>query len=69
MKIIRALHTSVSSALATTALVFSSLACAQAQTFELKATHFLPPNHAFHKELVRWGEELSNCLLYTSRCV
>ena len=31
----------------------------QAQNFELKATHFLPPNHAFHKELTRWGDELA----------
>lgn len=32
---------------------------AHAQNFELKATHFLPPNHAFHKELTRWGDELA----------
>lgn len=41
------------------ALLGSAPAIAQAQTFELKATHFLPPNHSFHKELVRWGDELS----------
>jgi TRAP-type transport system periplasmic protein len=32
---------------------------AQAQEFELKVSHFLPPNHTFHKELLRWGEDLS----------
>ena len=34
-------------------------ALAQAQTVELKVSHYLPPNHTFQKELVRWGEELS----------
>jgi TRAP-type C4-dicarboxylate transport system substrate-binding protein len=48
-------------ALAITGVVtaFSAPALAQAQTIELKATHFLPPNHAFHKELTRWGDELA----------
>lgn len=55
----RKLHLASSVALAATALLWGTQACAQAQTFELKATHFLPPNHAFQKELVRWGEELS----------
>lgn len=32
---------------------------ANAQVIELKATHFVPPNHTFHKELLRWGEELA----------
>jgi TRAP-type transport system periplasmic protein len=32
---------------------------ASAQTIELKATHFLPPNHTFHKELQRWADELA----------
>jgi len=32
---------------------------ASAQTHELKVSHFLPPNHTFHKELLRWGEELA----------
>jgi TRAP-type C4-dicarboxylate transport system substrate-binding protein len=31
---------------------------ALAQEFELKVSHFLPPNHTFQKELTRWGEEL-----------
>lgn len=48
-----------SAALAGAAFLWSALAGAQAQSFELKATHFLPPNHAFHKELTRWGEELA----------
>jgi len=37
----------------------SSQVGAQTQNFELKATHFLPPNHTFHKELTRWGDELA----------
>ena len=32
---------------------------AQAQEFELKVSHFLPPNHTFHKELLRWGDDLA----------
>ncbi|MFO1414295.1 MAG: TRAP transporter substrate-binding protein [Burkholderiales bacterium] len=40
-------------------LVASPFAMAQGQPIELKATHFLPPNHSFHKELLRWSEELS----------
>jgi TRAP-type C4-dicarboxylate transport system substrate-binding protein len=32
---------------------------ARAEEIELKVSHFLPPNHTFHKELLRWGEELS----------
>ena len=31
---------------------------AVAQTFELKVSHFLPPNHTFQKALTAWGEEL-----------
>ena len=31
----------------------------RAEEFELKVSHFLPPNHTFQKELLRWGEELS----------
>lgn len=30
-----------------------------AQTIELKVSHYLPPNHTFQKELVRWGEDLA----------
>jgi TRAP-type C4-dicarboxylate transport system substrate-binding protein len=58
----RRFHAFYSAALVTLgsiALLGSAPASAQAQPFELKATHFLPPNHSFHKELVRWGEELS----------
>ncbi len=29
------------------------------QPIELKVSHFLPPNHTFQKELLRWGEELA----------
>jgi TRAP-type transport system periplasmic protein len=38
------------------AAAMSAGAAAQAQ--ELKLSHFLPPNHTFHKEFLRWGEEL-----------
>jgi TRAP-type C4-dicarboxylate transport system substrate-binding protein len=31
---------------------------AAAQSIELKASHFLPPNHTFQKALLAWGEEL-----------
>jgi TRAP-type transport system periplasmic protein len=34
-------------------------ASARAETIELKVSHFLPPNHTFHKELLRWGDELA----------
>lgn len=33
-------------------------ASAFAQTVELKVSHFLPPNHTFHKAMVAWGELL-----------
>jgi TRAP-type C4-dicarboxylate transport system substrate-binding protein len=32
---------------------------AQAQTIELKMSHFLPPNHTFHKWALAWGEQLA----------
>jgi TRAP-type C4-dicarboxylate transport system substrate-binding protein len=41
------------------AVFFAAGVGAQAQTFELMVSHYLPPNHTFQKELVRWGEELS----------
>ncbi len=41
------------------ACFFAAGALAQAQTIELKVSHYLPPNHTFQKELVRWGEELT----------
>ena len=28
------------------------------QSFELKVSHFLPPNHTFHKAMVAWGDLL-----------
>lgn len=30
-----------------------------AQTVELKLSHFLPPNHTFHKFAIAWGEQLA----------
>jgi TRAP-type C4-dicarboxylate transport system substrate-binding protein len=32
---------------------------AMAQTTELKLSHFLPPNHTFHKWALAWGEQLA----------
>ena len=41
-------------------LVGSALAGgAQAQTIELKLSHFIPPNHTFHKWALAWGEQLA----------
>ena len=40
------------------ALAFGLAAHAQAQTIELKVSHFLPPNHTFQKALVAWGQQL-----------
>jgi TRAP-type transport system periplasmic protein len=40
------------------AFAASLVSAAQAQTTELKVSHFLPPNHAFHKAMQAWGEEL-----------
>ena len=31
---------------------------AQAQTIELKVSHYVPPNHTVHKTLEAWAEEL-----------
>src|SRR3954467_12262140 len=32
---------------------------AEAQTIELKLSHFIPPNHTFHKWATAWGEQLA----------
>ena len=32
---------------------------AQAQTIELKLSHFVPPNHTFHKWATAWAEQLA----------
>jgi TRAP-type C4-dicarboxylate transport system substrate-binding protein len=45
---------------ATAVLAGSLLAnAAHAQTFELKLSHFIPPNHTFHKWAVAWTEQLT----------
>jgi TRAP-type C4-dicarboxylate transport system substrate-binding protein len=31
---------------------------ASAETYELKVSHFLPPNHTINKEMQRWADEL-----------
>jgi TRAP-type C4-dicarboxylate transport system substrate-binding protein len=41
------------------ALALSAGAAAQAETIELKLSHFVPPNHTFHKWAVAWGEQLA----------
>ena len=40
------------------AALLLSGAPALAQTFELKVSHYLPPNHTFQKELVKWGDAM-----------
>lgn len=39
--------------------ILISCGWAAAQTVELKVSHYLPPNHTFQKELLRWGEDLA----------
>jgi TRAP-type C4-dicarboxylate transport system substrate-binding protein len=41
------------------ALALGAGAAAQAETIELKLSHFVPPNHTFHKWAVAWGEQLA----------
>ncbi len=52
---IRSLRLGVAAAIVTAGLSLN----AAAQTIELKVSHFLPPNHTFQKELLRWSEDLS----------
>jgi len=33
-------------------------ASAQAQTVTLKLSHFVPPQHAFHKWITAWAEKI-----------
>ncbi|MBV8918490.1 TRAP transporter substrate-binding protein [Bradyrhizobium sp.] len=35
------------------------IASARAEPISLKVSHYLPPNHTFHRELTKWGESLS----------
>src|SRR3954462_15675596 len=44
--------------LASAVTVLALTLSAAAQTVELKVSHFLPPNHTFHKAMVAWGELL-----------
>lgn len=41
------------------ALTLGAAAPAPAQTVELKLSHFVPPNHTFHKWATAWGEQLA----------
>jgi TRAP-type C4-dicarboxylate transport system substrate-binding protein len=45
-------------AAAAAVLALAALPGAQAQTIELKLSHFLPPNHTFHKWALAWAERL-----------
>jgi len=40
-------------------LAYLGAGAASAQTIELKFSHFVPPNHTFHKWAVAWGEQLA----------
>ncbi|WP_407050875.1 TRAP transporter substrate-binding protein [Methyloraptor flagellatus] len=42
----------------TCTLLSGTAGAVRAEEFELKVSHFLPPNHTFQKELTKWGEEL-----------
>jgi TRAP-type C4-dicarboxylate transport system substrate-binding protein len=55
MKLMRMIKTGALASVLTGAMV----AGVQAQTIELKVSHFLPPNHTFHKTMVAWGEQLA----------
>jgi TRAP-type C4-dicarboxylate transport system substrate-binding protein len=47
-------------AAATAALAaWASAGAASAQTIELKISHFIPPNHTFHKWVSAWSEKLA----------
>ncbi|MDB5509754.1 MAG: putative C4-dicarboxylate-binding periplasmic protein [Hyphomicrobiales bacterium] len=41
------------------AAFLAACGAATAQTIELKVSHYLPPNHTFQKELVKWGDDLA----------
>lgn len=47
------------SGLVAVALALGAAGTASAQTVELKLSHFVPPNHAFHKWATAWGEQLA----------
>lgn len=44
--------------IAAVALAIASIGAAAAQTVELKVSHFVPPNHTFHKFATAWAEKL-----------
>jgi len=46
-------------AAAVVAAAFLSAGAARAQTIELKISHFIPPNHTFHKWVSAWSEKLT----------
>ena len=54
-RFVRSLRLGLIGAVAMAGLTFNAMA----ETIELKVSHFLPPNHTFQKELLRWGEELN----------
>src|SRR4051812_47292085 len=46
-------------AAASAVLAVATCAGARAQTIELKLSHFLPPNHTFHKWALAWSDTLA----------
>ena len=54
MRVIQLLAAAAAGLVATNA----GVAIVMAQEIELKVSHYLPPNHTFHRALTAWGEEL-----------
>ena len=54
MSFFRIVKTAALSAL----LAAASLGAATAQTIELKLSHFVPPNHTFHKWALAWAAQM-----------
>ena len=53
------LHRFIRNAALSAALLCVALTgSAQAQTIELKLSHFVPPQHAFHKWVTAWAEKI-----------
>jgi TRAP-type transport system periplasmic protein len=46
-------------AFALSTAVAASAAAAEAQTIQLKLSHFVPPNHTFHKWALAWADQLN----------
>ena len=55
-------------ALIAAAAMFDVVASADAQTIELKVSHFLPPNHTFQRAMTAWAERLATIRTVASSC-